>query len=154
MKLFSRSRRNNHRLRRQRRLLFEPLCHRTLLAVDLVPGSSSASFVDMGFNPDTGEVVLVGTEDSGVAKVFKLNAARTAISSETLVGLGLDTQVLGISSDGTRIAGVSKSPESVDVGEGTTWLSSAPDSPVGIGFVSGKPKTSTALGAWNGGCCW
>jgi hypothetical protein len=118
--------------------------------VDIVDAGAGVEFVDLGLNPSTGEVTLVGTDDD-VAKVFYLSGDRTSFSSATLVGLGPDTQVAGISSDGVRIAGVSKSDGSVDVGEGTTWLSSDPTSPTGIGFVDGFLRTSAAGGAWSAG---
>ncbi|TWU05980.1 hypothetical protein Pla52n_16960 [Stieleria varia] len=110
--------------------------------------------VDQGFDTNTDMTYLVGSmnqqTDSPIATLV------TSVDLETfqvdeLIGLGPDTQVFGVSPDGSRIAGVSKSPGSFDVGEGTTWLSSAPDSPTGIGFVPGNPATSVAISAWSGG---
>ncbi|TWU04312.1 hypothetical protein Pla52n_23520 [Stieleria varia] len=110
--------------------------------------------VDQGFDTNTDTTYLVGAmnqqTDSPIATLV------TSVDLETfqvdeLIGLGPGTQVGGISSDGVRIAGVSKSPGTISVGEGTTWLSSAPDSPTGIGLVPGNPATSVAISAWSGG---
>ena len=91
-----------------------------------------------------------GTE-GGVASVFHVDAAVQTIASAELVGLCLSTQVFGISPEGMRIAGVSKSPRSVNIGEGTTWLNDAPDSPAGIGLPISGFQSSLALGAWSEG---
>lgn len=140
-------------------LAVEALERRALLSADVVLGPAGSEFVDLGLDPNTGEVIIVGTLDDGgddVASVFYLDADRTSFTSEALVGLGPDpetdiVQVFGISSDGSRIAGVSQSDESEDVGEGTTWLSSDPDVPAGTGFFPGVDPVSTAVGAWSGG---
>ncbi|MBC8350921.1 MAG: hypothetical protein H8E66_02980 [Planctomycetes bacterium] len=155
MKLFRKATHiKKRRSRRERRLLFEHLGERTLLAVDIVPAADDVAVVDMGFNPQTAEVTLVGTEEEAgeqIAKVFYVNEDRDAISSATLVGLGPDVVVGGISSDSSRIAGVSKSPGSVDNGEGTTWLRLSPETPVGIGYVDGGRNTSNGFAAWSDG---
>ncbi|MDA1054729.1 MAG: dockerin type I domain-containing protein [Planctomycetota bacterium] len=153
MPLFRTTTRSRHRRGRGWRLGFERLEGRVLLAVDIVGAGDGVALIDMGLDPRTGAVTLVGAEEEAgeqIAKVFYLNAARDSLASATLVGLGPNTQVFGIASDGSRIAGISDSPESID-GEGTIWLSTAPDSPIGIGFVDGKPKASNAVGAWQGG---
>ena len=112
------------------------------------------NLADIGIDPLTDELVFVGSEEEAgadVAKVFRLSSDRATLSSETLVGLGPNTQARGISSDGSRIAGVSESPSSIDVGEGTTWLSSAPSSPIGVGFSNPLVNISPANAAWSGG---
>ncbi|MCB1096619.1 MAG: hypothetical protein KDN22_13665 [Verrucomicrobiae bacterium] len=115
--------------------------------VSILEAGAGVEFVDMGLDPATGAITLVGTE-GGVASVFQVDAALGSISSAELVGLGSGTQVFGISPEGTRIAGVSQSPGSIDIGEGTTWLSDAPESPVGIGWIEGFTRTSLGGGAW------
>jgi hypothetical protein len=130
--------------------------YRILLAgVDVVSAPANYEFRDMGFDATTGEVGIVGYEVAGAvktAKLFELNAAKNGFVAQTLVGLGNPTYVYGISSDASRIAGVSKSAGSIDIGEGTTWLRSAPGTAVAIGYVSGScANTSEAYGAWKDG---
>ncbi len=132
---------------------------RLLLAAKVIVAPASYEFRDMGFDPATQEVGIVGYEGTGtigvtkIAKLFEINEAGNGFTAQTLVGLGPGTQVFGISSDAYRIAGVSKSPGSIGAGEGTTWIRVAPNGPVGIGYL-GLPfvsSTSTAVSAWHDG---
>ncbi|MCA9147261.1 MAG: hypothetical protein KDB05_31005, partial [Planctomycetales bacterium] len=101
----------------------------------------------MGYDVDSDEVGIVGYVVDGAEKtatVFELNASRDGFDSATLADLPGATgkaKILGISSDGSRIAGASKSPGSIGAGQGTTWLSTNPSSPEGIGFLSGFQNT-------------
>lgn len=145
---------NSNRLH-YRQLTLEMFEYRILLAgVDVVTAPANYEFRDMGFDATTGEVGIVGYEVAGAvktAKLFELNAAKNGFVAQTLVGLGNPTYVYGISSDASRIAGVSKSAGSIDRGEGTTWTRSAPSAPVGIGYASGCANYSDAYGAWKDG---
>ena len=124
--------------------------------VRVIEAPSNVEFVDMGYDVLTDEVKLVGhVFDAGeeIATVFELNDDESGFDSEILVdlpGAAGNAQVLGISSEGLRIAGASVSPESID-GEGVTWLSNSPEEPVGIGFLFSLPNSSGALGAWSDG---
>ena len=127
---------------------------RVLLAANVIVAPAAYEFRDMGFDPVSHEVGIVGYDVSGSTKtatLFELNATQDAFVTQTLVGLGPGTQVFGIASDASRIAGVSKSPGSIDIGEGTTWLRSALNSPVGIGYASGFSNTAVGVGAWKDG---
>ena len=130
---------------------------RCLLAAKVIVAPASYEFRDMGFDAATQEVGIVGYDGTGtvgvtkIAKLFELNGTQDGFTAQTLVGLGNPTYVNGISSDGYRIAGVSKSSDSIDVGEGTTWLRSNASNPVGIGYASWTAKTSVAIGAWHDG---
>ena len=130
---------------------------RLLLAAKVIVAPASYEFRDMGFDSATQEVGIVGYDGTGtigvtkIAKLFELNEAGNGFTAQTLVGLGPGTQVGGISSDAYRIAGVSKSDRSIGAGEGATWLRSLPDSPIGLGFVSGTTNTSSGIGAWKDG---
>ena len=136
-------------------LVLIPLSQSLVLAqVKVIKAPATYEFRDMGYDAVKGEVGIVGYEVSGAtktAKVFELNATRDGFVAKALVGLGNPTYVYGISSDSSRIAGASKSVGSIGAGEGTTWLRSAPSSPVGIGYVSGFINTSSAVGAWKDG---
>ena len=158
---FRLARRTAHRWRNARRirtLRFEALeCRHTLNGVLVIPAPSNIEFVDMGYDVDSDEVGIVGYVVDGsdkTATVFELNAARNGFDSATLADLPGATgkaKVFGISSDGSRIAGVSKSPRSIDVGEGTTWLRSDVSSPVGVGFLPETANTSVMEGVWKDG---
>ena len=87
--------------------------------LSILEAGEGIEFADMGMDPATGAITLVGTE------VFYVSEDRTSFSSAVLVGLGPDTQVFGIAADGSRVAGVSKSHGSEDAGEGTTWSTTA-----------------------------
>jgi hypothetical protein len=122
--------------------------------VHVIPADLNIEFRDMGYDSVTGQVGIVGYEVAGstkTAKVFGINSTQNGFTATTLVGLGTGTQVFGISSNANRIAGISKSPTSTGAGEGTTWLRSAPSSPIGIGFISGLQMTSRAQAAWTDG---
>ncbi|MCB1098085.1 MAG: hypothetical protein KDN22_21115 [Verrucomicrobiae bacterium] len=127
------------------------ICSASLSAsVDILEAGEGIEFRDMGLDPETGRITLVGTEN-GVAKVFYVSEDRQSLTSAVLVGFGDTVIVDGISSDGSRIAGTSNSPEAdpFGVGEGTTWLSQNPGSPEGIGFIEGIHRRETvAIGAW------
>lgn len=130
-----------------------------LSAVHVIPAPANVEFVDMGYDPVSGEVGIVGYVVDGVDKtatVFELNTAGDGFDSATLADLPGATGkafVNGISSDASRIAGVSKSPGTVGAGEGATWLRNSPAAPVGIGTDTdnGFANTSTAIGAWRDG---
>ncbi len=134
----------------------EKLESRICLSADFFPLAAGFEAVDQGYN-SAGETVLVGQMANGASSDAQLVSTGDLLTLaegstyETLVGLGPNTQVFGISSDGIRVAAVSESPDSVDVGEGTTWFSSAPNSPTGIGFVdlSAFPS-SVGFDAWAG----
>ena len=109
-------------------------------------------FLDMGYDPVNDEVAMVGTVD-GFATVFELNAEQDQFNAQTLANLPGATssaEVFGISSDGSRIAGISPSADSVS-NEGTTWLRISPSQSAGIGFISGLTNNSSAAAAWSGG---
>ena len=86
--------------------------------------------------------------------LFEVNENQDGFDTQVLADLPGATgkaQVAGISSDASRIAGVSKSPGSTSIGEGATWLRTAANSPTGVGFLSGFAKTSVMGGAWKDG---
>ena len=122
--------------------------------VKVIKAPANYEFRDMGYDSVRAQVGIVGYEVSGAtktAKVFGLNANRDGFTSTTLVGLGSGTQVFGISSDATRVAGLSKSPSSSGEGEATTWLKNSPSSPIAIGYSAGLAMTSRAQAAWKDG---
>jgi hypothetical protein len=135
--------------------MVERLEDRVLLAANVIVAPAAYEFRDMGFDAQTGEVGIVGyvvADNNKTATLFELNPDHDAFVTQSLVGLGPDTQVFGIASDASRIAGVSKSSGSIDIGEGTTWLRSSPAIPEGIGYVAGAcASTSVALDAWSDG---
>ena len=130
---------------------------RLLLAAKVIVAPASYEFRDMGFDPATQEVGIVGYDGTGtvgvtkIAKLFELNGTQDGFTAQTLVGLGPGTQVGGISNDAYRIAGVSKSSGSISIGEGTTWLRSNPSHPIETGYFLGYSSTSAAVNAWRDG---
>ena len=68
-------------------------------SVDILEAGEGIEFRDMGLDPATGRITLVGTEN-GVAKVFYVSEDRQSLTSAELVGTGPDTIVAGISSEG------------------------------------------------------
>ena len=124
--------------------------------VTIIEAPSNFEFVDMGYDPITDEVGIVGSVINGTertATVFELNPGGDDFTTQTLEdlpGATSNAEVFGISSDATRIAGSSSSNNSDS--EGTTWLRSSPNSPTGIGFVNGNIlNNSSAAGAWKDG---
>lgn len=114
------------------------------------------SFFDLGIDPVTNEIVLVGSENVGgqnTASVFRLSADRTSLQSDALVGLVPNSTIVrGISPDGSTIAGTSTASDGSL--QATTWLSTAPSTPIGIGSTtpSGDILTqSSGIAAFNGG---
>ncbi|MEZ6124150.1 MAG: CARDB domain-containing protein [Planctomycetaceae bacterium] len=145
------------RLALRRESLTELLEVRLVLSsVQVIAAEANVEFADMGYDSTTDEVGIVGyIVDNGIktATVFELNPAHDAFVTNTLADLPGATGkalVAGISSDASRIAGLSVSPASID-GEGTTWSRTVPSNPTGIGFVSGFTNRSSAVGAWSGG---
>ena len=124
--------------------------------VTIIEAPSNFEFVDMGYDPVTDEVGIVGSVINGTertATVFELNTDRDGFTTQTLANLPGATQnatVNGISSDAYRIAGSSTSTASVDF-EGVTWLRSSPSSSIGIGFIESQPNRSSTIGAWRDG---
>ncbi len=127
---------------------------RAMLSADFFPLAEGLVARDQGFDPATEMTYLVGqmahTDGTEEAMLLRSTDLLT-FQSDVLVGLGPDTEARGIAADGSRVSGFSKSPGSVSIGEGATWLSSSPSSPVGIGFVDGFTPTSGTYGAWSGG---
>lgn len=130
----------------------------TAAQVGIFDAGTTTQFIDIGINPVSNDIVLVGSESIGgteTASVYNLSADRSSFSRDTLVGLGLGTTVSGISPDGFRIAGTSQ--VTADRSEGTTWISSAANSPTGIGLIPsdgiffGPGNSSSGVAAWNGG---
>jgi hypothetical protein len=141
---------------------------RLLLAAKVIVAPASYEFFDMGFDPATQEVGIIGYEGTGggpngigvtkFAKLFEVNPTGSAFTAQTLVGLGNRVFVAGISSDGSRLAGSSNTPGSIGTGEGTTWLRDAIGIPIGIGAIDpdGRPRSITGYksfgnAAWSGG---
>lgn len=75
---------------------------------------------------------------------------RLSFSSSELIGVRDTTEVFGISSDGSRVAGISNFASSSNF-EATTWLSNSPSSGIGLGFGGSPIQLSAGLGAWDGG---
>ena len=105
----------------------------------------------MGYDTTTNEVGIVGNvveNGEDIPTVFELNAEGDGFTAQTLADLPGATQratVSKISPDAIRIAGASIS-ENTDLDlEGTTWLRSAPNSPVGIGSLAITTNTSEAI---------
>ena len=128
-----------------------------LAQVNIIQAPSNFEFVDMGYDPVTDEVGIVGSVINGTertATVFELNLDGDDFTTQTLAdlpGATSNAEVFAISSDASRIAGTSNSSNSVI--EGTTWLRSSPNSPTGIGFVNEgiSNNSSVAVGAWKDG---
>ena len=124
--------------------------------VTIIEAPSNFEFVDIGYDPVTDEVGIVGSVVNGTertATVFEFNEDRDGFTTQTLADLPGATQnatVNSISSDAYRIAGFSTSSDSIDF-EGATWLRSNPNSPTGIGFMQGQTNRSQAIGAWRNG---
>ena len=127
-----------------------------LAQVNIIQAPSNYQFVDMGYDATTNEVGIVGHIVNGAdrtATVFELNAASNGFTTQTLAdlpGATSNAEVNGISSDASRIAGLSSSANSAN-NEGATWLRTNPNAPVGIGFTNGTLNTSSAFGAWQDG---
>ena len=58
--------------------------------------------------------------------------------------------MFGISSDGSRVTGLSNFNGLTNF-EATTWLSSSPGSGFGLGFGGSSSQRSIGIGAWSGG---
>ena len=90
--------------------------------------SSDFELVDLGLRPDGGlNVIGNGSNASGVNAPQLIDVApdRLSFSSSELIGVRDTTEVFGISSDGSRVAGVSTFVNPAET-EATTWLSSSP----------------------------
>lgn len=75
---------------------FERLEGRALLAVDVLAAGADTAFVDMGVDPVTADVTLIGLQEEAgtdVAKVFYVNQERDSLSAAILTGLGPGTFV-------------------------------------------------------------
>ena len=96
--------------------------------VTIIEAPSNFEFVDMGYDPITDEVGIVGSVINGTertATVFELNPDGDDFTTQTLAdlpGANSNAEVFAISSDGSRIAGSSSSENSAS--EGATWLRS------------------------------
>jgi hypothetical protein len=137
------------------------LSTQSLGQVCIIQAPANYTFIDMGYDPETNEVGIVGTitiDDDQLASIFELNETRDGFTSQTLADLPNSvgnnvSRSLTISADASRIAGVTlQSPNTVNL-EGLTWLRSDPSSPVGIGTlpVTGVRAVSQAHAAWSGG---
>ena len=100
-------------------------------------------FSDIGGFTSNG-VNAVGNGD-GMARLVQI-APEGAFSSSELLGVRDTVEVFGISSEGSRIAGVSNSID-FSIGEATTWLSSNPSDGLGLGFGGSLPTISVGIGA-------
>ena len=124
--------------------------------VNIIQAPANFQFVDMGYDANTDEVAIVGSVIEGTESlptVFELNAEQDGFTTQTLAslpGATSNAEVWGISSDASRIAGLSSSSDSISI-EGTTWLRSAPFTPTRIGFLSTGVNNSSAVGAWRDG---
>ena len=130
----------------------------TTAQVSVFETEATTRFIDIGVDQVSNDVVLVGVESidgADTASVYNLSADRSSFNRETLVGLGSETTVNGISPDGSRIAGTSQ--VTANRSEGTTWISFAADSPTGIGLIPsdgiffGPGSSSSGVAAWSGG---
>ena len=125
----------------------------SLSQVIVIEAPSNVEFVDLGYDVESDEVGIVGQvaqEDESIATLFELDAENNFVS-QTLADLPEATgnaEVFGISSDASRIAGVSLSTDSDNQGEGVSWQRSSPSTPEGIGFVGGFNNFSLGVGAW------
>ena len=126
-------------------------------SVSILEAPSNYVFIDMGYDMLNDEVAIVGDVVEGsenLPTVFELNASQDGFTAQTLANLPGATErasVRGISSDASRIAGLSSSTDSLNF-EGTTWLRSEPSNPTGIGFTLNSPvNNSIAIGAWSDG---
>ena len=114
---------------------------------------SDFQLIDIGLRADGSfGAVGNGTNASGanVARLIDVSPDRLSFSSSTLVGLGSFTEVFGISSEGSRIAGRSTIPGATDF-RAISWLSNAPGTGIDIGANSSSATFSTGLGAWSDG---
>ena len=124
--------------------------------VSIFDAGTGISFTDIGVDPISREVVLIGQQEvagSSVDSVFHLSVDRTSFLAEALVGLGPNLVVSSLSPNGAWIAGTSDSTLAPE-GEATAWRSSAPDAPIGTGLFVDHPFgfDATAGGAaWDGG---
>ena len=128
-----------------------------LAQVNIIQAPANYEFVDMGYDTTTNEVGIVGSvveNGEDIPTVFELNADGDGFTAQTLASLPGSTQnpvVNKISSDASRVAGVTfDSPNTTGL-EGTTWLRSAPNSPVGIGSLAITNNNSEAVGAFADG---
>ncbi len=98
-----------------------------LSAVGFFALADGFTAVDQGYDSMTETTYIVGqqlqAENSETAMLAR-SQDLLSFQMDELVGLGPDTQVFGISADGSMVAGISKSPASVGAGEGTVWFSS------------------------------
>jgi len=67
-----------------------------------------------------------------------------------LIGVRDTTEVFGISSEGSRVSGLSNFNGLTNF-EATTWLSSSPGSGLGLGFGGSSSQRSIGIGAWSAG---
>lgn len=128
-------------------------------SVSVFNAGQNTSFIDVGFDHVTDEIVLVGNDvvgGSSTPTVYNLSLDQTSFSSSVLTGLGPNTQVTGIAPKGTYISGRSDTSSSDTTSVGVAWQSSAPGAPVSAGqpvfdpyFGSFDDVTPTE--AWNGG---
>ena len=128
-----------------------------LAQVNIIQAPANYEFVDMGYDTTTNEVGIVGNvveNGEDIPTVFELNADGDGFTAQTLASLPGSTQnpvVNKISSDASRVAGVTfDSPNTTGL-EGTTWLRAAPNSPVGIGSLAITNNNSEAVGAFADG---
>ena len=128
-----------------------------LSQVTIIEAPGNFEFVDMGFNAATEQAVIVGhvfENEQLTPTIFEPNANQDGFTTQTLSNLAnatIEAIVTGISPDGSRIAGFSNSPNTDFDFEGITWQTSAPNSPVGIGFLATTDNTSQSVGAFNNG---
>jgi hypothetical protein len=81
---------------KRRACAIERLESRFAFNVTIIQAPANYEFVDMGYDPTTSEVAIVGYEQiSGnkTAKLFELNTAQNGFDATTLVGFGAPTQV-------------------------------------------------------------
>ena len=132
-------------------LLFSTICV-AQQQISVFDAGASTRFSDIGIDPISRDLFLVGNEDVGgssVASVYELPVDQSAISRDTLVGFGGNVFATGISPDGSWISGTSNS------GTGTAWQTFAPNSPIvsGTSFTNplGTYDFNVGRDAFNGG---
>ena len=124
--------------------------------VTLFDAGTGTSFSDIGVNPFSREVVLIGQQDAGgsnIDTVYYLSADQTSFRTESIVGLGPNLSVSSLSPNGAWIAGTSDTTLAPE-GEAIAWRSSAPDAPIAVGIVDDHPfgfDASAGGAAWDGG---
>lgn len=126
----------------------------SLAQVKVIQGQN-LEFLDLGHNPETNQTTIVGHNIAGTRTPALFTPTENSFTQQVLANLPGATgnaTTVKISPDGTRSAGFSPSPlAALNDFEGATWLTSAPNTATGIGFIPGLPNGSTAFAAWRDG---